>query len=383
MSYPVGQPIYQTIEMLDDANVAITGLVAADFAIFTAVKLPSGSPAVALALTEIGGGLYSVSFTPSTVGTWATHVQYVGPPLRDFTNTEDLVVGASAGVTGVAASGGATTTLSELRRSVAEEFGDFLELIATGADADNTVIDENRIVLADKAYAGSQAYVKSGTALNVGETRFVVGSSTSAHSIQVNPEFPAITQAGDVIWLFNLRGKGFRVNEIDRAINRAIRHARSYTTLELIAVLVDPFDKADPVMTVPDYFTGIASVEYEDADGLWQEIRRSPSPSGNGWFLLPGRILRILGTEQCPVDGMTVRLHGEGLPLELAADDDETTIGGEWLIFQACAYLARTGMERLPNRGDRERLFQWYEQMAETLLHTIHNVPMVNATRVI
>lgn len=386
----VGDVLFETQILRDNAGLPFTGLVDTDFAVLEAYALSQPTTTAVVSVVEIGEGEYSFSFSPSSAATWTLHIVFADPSLpipREYSATWIVdpigAGGAGAPTTDVLSTIGPLTSLFDLRRAVAEEFGDFHELIATATGADNTVIDDERLVLANNAYAGSQAYVKAGTAANIGVARFVTGSSTTSHSLTVNPHFPAPTQSGDVFWLFCLRGKGYVLSELDRAINRAIRFARSFTTIVLSVEMITPFDKDVGTLTIPNYFTGISSVEAMDETGMWSEVRRASAPSGNGWMLLPGRQMRITGTEGALIDGFGLRLHGEGLPLELTAGSEMTSIPSEWIVYQACAYLSRQGMDRLPQRADRERLMQYYENLAEQLLYTIHNVGLVNATKVV
>jgi hypothetical protein len=384
MAFIVNERIDASFQILDNSDVAVTGLTEADFDTFEAYLLPSGATTAILTLTEVvgGNGEYAASFTPTVTGVWAINAIFHEGQLDRRQFTGDYEVESAATVTSaVIALGGVTTTLAQLREDVARELGDCLELVATEDASNVTLKDARRIQLASNAYAGREAYFASGTPANVGEWRFVTSSDPSSHTINFDPELPADTTAGDRVLLFNERGRGFSKVEYDSAINRAIRFARNYALIDQMATLVDPFDAGNPVLTIPSSFLYVSSVEYLDGDDLWQETRRASSPTSEGWFLLPGRAIRLTGNDALATDGATIRVIGQGSPAELASDDDETAVDAEWLVMQAAAYLDRAGIDRSKNR-DRERTMQYRQNLANELLPSIVLLPRPNGTRV-
>ncbi|HSE46442.1 MAG TPA: hypothetical protein VLA89_14040 [Gemmatimonadales bacterium] len=382
MAYYVNEVIEASVQILDDSDAALLGLTSNDFDIIRAVKLPDGDTTVAVTVEEIGNGLYSFSFTPTSTGTWALQLTYNdgGPTERNFGGDFLVERRSSASPTAVA-SGGLTTTLIQLVQDVAAELGDLTKLTATAAGSDVTLKDERRIKQATNAYAGREIYFVSGTADNVGEWRFVTGSDPSASVVNFDPALDAATAAGDVAILINERGRGFSYDEYVDAINRAIRFARNHALIDMLDELDDPWDEEAPEIDIPDAFLYVSSVEFEDDDGLWQEVRRASSATDDGWYLLPGRLLRISGSSSSEADGFSLRLIGQGAPSELSDDDDATTIDSEWLVMQAASYLDRGGIDRSKNR-ERERTMQYRQNLANGLLPLIVTLPRVNAVRV-
>lgn len=203
----VNQAISDIFILRDDADAALTGKVAADFSVLEAYALPSGSPTATVSLTEIGGGEYAVTFTPTVAATWVGHVVYDdGTIFREFSQTYEVTTTAS--VTATSATGGLVHTRKELRRFLADDFGDLVIMTATSAsENDQSFIDALTINSGVEHATGRELLFTGGTASNLGLVRRVINTTDSANRLTFTPAANAVPQTGDEIEVVNERDR--------------------------------------------------------------------------------------------------------------------------------------------------------------------------------
>jgi hypothetical protein len=89
--------ITDTFVLRDNANVAITGKIISDFTTMEAYLLTNAATTAAITLNEIGAGEYGISFTPTVVGTWTSHIVWnSGGVFREFSQTYIVEAAAPA-----------------------------------------------------------------------------------------------------------------------------------------------------------------------------------------------------------------------------------------------------------------------------------------------
>lgn len=363
MAYAVGQTITDTLILRDNLDAPITGQIADDFAVIEAYALPSGATTAAAALSEIGSGEYAVSFTPTTAATWTMHVVYdSGGVFREFSQTYvvDTVAAASTPVT---PGGTVGITRKDLRRMVmGDRLHDLLVLTATAGGTVNQFTDDVELTDAQNAYLGSQAMPTGGTAPNLGAVVRVIGSDAATHTLTVTPDLPSPTQAGDEWELVNLNGRGWRFQEVHRAINAVLRTAFAEFLIDRTDVVAAAFDANAPTVAVPDGVTHVAAVLVQDPSGDWTDVRRARRPGayGNGyWIDRAAGTVGIEGRYRWYADGLVVKLVGKGRHPDLVDDSSLVYVDPDWLADEVAAQLAAD-----PIKG-RPALAQLYRAGAE------------------
>lgn len=334
--------IGDTFILRDNGDVAITGLTAVSFVTLEAYALPSGSPTATVTLTEIGAGEYSVAFTPTTAATWTVHVLYnAGGVFREFSQTYEVTSVVSS-VTAVSATAAVSHTRKDLRRMLADDFGDLVILTATSPSTNTlTLIDSENINGGVEHYNGRQVLFTGGTAGNLGLVRRVTSTNDAANTLIFTPAVNSAVQSGDEAECVNERGKGFTIAEYHRAINRAIADAWPLGMIHAREEIVGLFDADTPEVTVPATLAKVYQVEWEDSNSVWHPILKATRTNHTGWMSDPAAgQLRIHGWPAAHADSATIRLLGYGRQGTLASDADTCALNADWLIAQAKYHLA-------------------------------------------
>ncbi len=259
------------------------------------------------------------------------------------------------------------TSRRKLRRDVLRGLGDLRVLTATSTGTDVDFRDSVNLTGEPGIYRGREVIFVQGTSANVGEIRYVTGSSQTLNAIGFGDALPAATATGDVAEMVNTRGTGFHIQEIHDAINQAIRNIGDRA---LVPMPVEHLSyTAGDELAIPDEFLTIEDVQWldENDEDVWHSIRRSPRVTAGGWSVNKGsRTISLAGSAPSLVDGRTVRVWGLAEPEELFADGDETTIDPEYLTMQARANLALERFMRNPT-PETERISFLFEQRAGIL----------------
>jgi hypothetical protein len=346
MSYTVGETISDELELADGA----TGQTAATITA-TAYLLPSAATTAAVAITEIGGGVYALSFVPSAAGQWSLRAVYDGDTYGP--STFDVDAQGSVGITPTPVTGG--TSLSQLVRRLGYRLGDVIVCTATADGTANQFYDEVNLRRANSSYRSWQAYVVSaGVPGNVGALRFVQGSDQASGSITVQPALPAgIFMQGDVVDLHGSAGTGWTVTEKIAALNDAILQAATMGGIEIVADAADLFDRDDPLVTVPAQFRFVHNVEWLDSEGLGRTIPYAKARGKPGWYAnkATGQI-ELVGGYREEADGAYLRFWGHGDHVALTDADDATLVNPTWLVAAAGYYLVTGyGQDRNPDKA--------------------------------
>lgn len=373
MSYVVNIAITDTFVLRDNANAALTGKVAADFATLEAYALPGGSPTASVTLTEIGSGEYAATFTPTTAATWTVHIVYdSGGVFREFSQT--YAVAASGVTAGIAATSG--TTLKNLRRLVGQGLGDCVICVATDAGNDQTFYDDEHLDGPDNAYKGFDLYFTGGTVANLAQRRRLTASTQGTGLVTWNRPLPSATAEGDEAELWNTRGIGIKPTEVNDAINAAITFAAAQVTIPVEAEVADAFDRDSPTLVIPAAITrGIYAVVWEDDEGLIEEVDPANGYGREGWFYdRSSQRVIIGGSYLSHMDGQTVTIKGVGRPALLSADTDTTSINAEWLVAEATRRVVTAARLRNP---DYERYLppHWQESQQKRELPSGRGIP--------
>jgi hypothetical protein len=244
------------------------------------------------------------------------------------------------------------TTLGELRRRLGYRLGDVIVATATEAGTTTTFVDEKTLRRADNAYRSWEAYISSAAiAANVGETRFVQGSTQSGGVITLQPELPGSTAYGDVIELHGSAGVGWYVAEKHAAINDAIAQAGTMGGIETTATATDLFSRDSPLVTVPSQFRFLHHIEWLDSYGHGNSIPYAKGRNKSGWWTNRNGEIEISGDYRESADGTYIRFWGHGDHVPLEAEDDATLVNATWIIAAAGYYLTTGyGQDRNPEK---------------------------------
>lgn len=259
-------------------------------------------------------------------------------------------------------------TRRQIRRDVLRAVGDLRLLKATADGSNVTFIDSVNLVGETGAYRGREVIFTSGTAANLGEIRYVTGSSQQQRGLGFGIALPADTKAGDEAEMLNTRGTGFHLQDVHDAINQAIRGIAGRA---LVPAGTDEIAYSrGTAIVVPPEFATIENVQWQPANSQcaeWRTLPKATRVGGFGWSVDPAaREVVIAGKPGWRLDGGLVKVWGLAPPPELLDDADQTALDPEWLTNATAALLLRGRYLRMPT-PETERLVYMLSQKADAL----------------
>lgn len=266
-------------------------------------------------------------------------------------------------------------TLRELRRAVADRFGDLTQLTTT-ANGDNstftTLIDALNVNGGSEHFNGRMLLVTSGTYAN--HKARITGTADSTGTLTFTPAAGGRIVSGVTVDVFNRRGIGFTIAEYDRAINNAIDDAFPLGLIEI----VDPLTSGEATstddvttITVPVDLYEVFAVEWQDDDDLWREVPKATRTNLFGWKATADGIITITGLPQEDTEEHSLRLRGYGRQDQLTADTDACLLPKEWVVARAAYHLALGALMRGSEYGALAQQFAREAEMVRTRLRTV------------
>jgi hypothetical protein len=247
-------------------------------------------------------------------------------------------------------------TRKNIRRRVLSRLGDLLVVTATSTGTDTTLVDARNLIGEPDSYRGRFIRFTGGTVANIGEIRYISGSSRSTRTITLDDALPSATAVGDEAEIANIRGTGYRFQDVDMAIDAAFEAAADFA-LEQVSYTAGTYDEDTPYIDIPPTWVSISGVDWQDPDTLvWSRMSYHHRKYGDGWTLdRPGMRVYISGETSARVNGGEIRLIGQDRPTIPVNDDDRTNINSEWIIARCVSELSSSAYRRMPT-PDRERV---------------------------
>jgi hypothetical protein len=334
-----GDTVKDYFTVVDEADTLITG---ATFDVGS-TEDPDGDE-FDLVITEIGGGVYRVTFLAAKVGTYYYRVDTnnLDPAQmweETFTVGPVTLYGAAIGT------GAYGNTLGNLIKRVATRVKDFAELEATaqGSEDGTTLFDNLRLaaIPAGSLKGAGICCVYPTTADIYLEERRVQDSSEENQLLTITPPFSGQVQIGDGFHLTNLQSKGYWRNQYRNAINEVIAAIHPMHLVPVSYDYPDLFYSDDPYVPAPLHLTHIYGVQAETEWGIAdipfsdQNIRGLP-----GWSVdYSNANILINGSWANTLNEASIRLLGYGRPAELVNFDDYTTVEPGFLVPAAASIL--------------------------------------------
>jgi hypothetical protein len=355
-----GEPLqtYITYAYPDD-----TPILNATFSVESALRSDGTSFAGTVIVSESANGVYTVT-APTEItdppGTWHLVVRSnlddaLFSEKFDITSTRAPVVV----IQNIYRSG---ITRRDLRRMVARELGDLVDVRATLQGTESSIVDTINLTLENRHYNGMDIRcVSAAASQNVGRFATVTASSQDHSSVNFVPPFPLPTMPGDEFELTNFRGTGWRGVEYDNAINAAIlRAGDEHYTIPYSTTLTDRFSRNAPTLTIPDEFAYFAGVAYTDRRGE----RKTLPPSSYDVDRYSNEVT-IRTSFRGKMQGASVTLRGRTEPPLLEADEHATPIPVDWILTEVKAILQNKVVSQGAGQ-DRSRLFYMDRQGADS-----------------
>ena len=259
------------------------------------------------------------------------------------------------------------TTRRQLRRDTLKALGDLRILKATNVGDDQRFIDTLNLVAEVDAYRGREVIFTGGTVANLGQMRYVTGSSDEFRALGFGVSLPAATAVGDECEMVNTRGTMYRLADVHDAINQAIRAVGSQTLTP--AGSDEQTYARGTAIEVPPEFRTVESVQWLDAwdTTTWRSVPKARRVNGPGWSVdRANRTVVISGDSAWNLNERTIVVRGLAEPSELHDDSDTTTLDPEFLSTYAQALLAKAKFLRMPT-PETERTMFALQQLAGSL----------------
>lgn len=241
-----------------------------------------------------------------------------------------------------ATTGQLTRTFQQLRQQTADKFEDLVQLVATasGNVGATTIVDTYHINDGTEHFNGRDVLSTHATN-NPGLKRRVTATNSTTGTITLNSALTTQTATSDTFDVFNRRGRGFTIDQYNRAINNAILAAYPGAVIQVVASITAAFDVDTPEITVPASVTEVITLEAKDTSGDWHVVPKARSRGGEGWW--PDQNagqLRLHGRNAWDVDTLSLRVHGYGRQDVLSAETDTCAIRPEFVVAHAAYSLA-------------------------------------------
>lgn len=330
MAFTAGETITEYISHIVGGS-AVTG---ATFTVISA-RDPSGT-AFTPTVTEIGLGVYRVTFSASTAGTWYLLLADAAQtPDVYYENTWDVDEAPDTSGTetpGIAATSGITRR--ELRRSIGRIVGDLLLVEATGPGSTTSIVDAINGGAANASHKGRVGIVSEGTAANLGRFVRVTDTNHTAFSFTFTPALPVLTATGDVIEFYNERDTGTPPKLIVEHINDVIRAVGFGNLVDAESDDLTWTSDDTEGLAVPAEWNGFYGVAFKDWTERWQRL-----PPADIELDPINRVVFLSNFSQWRASDRTVKLLGTVQPDILETDDAVTAINPEFLRLQAGASI--------------------------------------------
>lgn len=257
-------------------------------------------------------------------------------------------------------------TRGQLRRRIAGRLGDVQDLIATEDGSNTTLIDAIRLSGAIEQPKNRDIVFTSGP--NQGVTRRVTGWDLVAGFVDF-ADVPDVTTTGDKAELYNFRGRGWRVEEYNDAINQALVDASDLARVRM-GYAPDPYDAHTGLIPItnPD-MTHLVTLSYEGYGGIYETVPHALNFRGEGWSYDP-TIQSIDVRGGVIPGGAILRVQGFKRPDPLITDSDVTSINAEWLTVKACHVLCMAAISRDPSNYNEGMVYGQEAEQTRSCLRT-------------
>lgn len=249
------------------------------------------------------------------------------------------------------------STLAELRRAVARLVKDYQSVTATATSSDKTSFTDTRNLWEDRdRFRGADILFTSGT--NSGLKRRITGSTLAgsiswAQGADTTVETTAIPQAGDTADVFNLKGRGYRIEHYNEALSTALKMGHPQTRLVRVETLTPALVTTVDRYAIPANFTHVTKLQYQDSTG-WHDLPKSGGANYRWEVDLQNMEIALDQGIRYQLDGKPVRLTGYQRHTDLVNDTDICNVDDEWLISKA------TGLLLLADRNEENLAWGQY-----------------------
>jgi hypothetical protein len=239
-------------------------------------------------------------------------------------------------------------TRAQLRRRVADVFGDLVALTATGNGTSTTFVDTLNVNSGAESFDGREIFFTSGS--NSGLTRRITSTTPASGTLTFTTSVTS-TATSDTAEVYNRRNRGITVNEYHRAINNAIEECNGIALAQVIETIAAAYSATDQTIAMPATLFEAFRVEWQDSDDQWREVKKSLR-GGQGWTAEPSAaVIRIEGRPAWQADTSSIRIHGYARAAPLTTDAGTCPFDGHAIVMTAAYRLCLSKITSDPAFG--------------------------------
>lgn len=236
----------------------------------------------------------------------------------------------------------AETTRADLVEEIAQRFGYYRKITATGGST-TTIVSTSGLYETDDAHVGKYAYVLTdaggSSAAPEDQERPITNYVQSTATLTVSPAFTVAVAASDIIEILQVRR-----SDIENYINSAIRLAGNTWLVQKVDDTIITFVANDYDYTLPSGLVGLLAVEARTGTATpWIPLE--------GWRVseTPGAQKLVFNTIAGLASGDTIRLVHLTLPSEM--DSESSVLGlGEPVEREMIEFVIATTLFLLHNQ---------------------------------
>jgi hypothetical protein len=244
-------------------------------------------------------------------------------------------------------------TRRQLRQSIARMLNDYHTATAAGAGETGQLTDLHKLARESDYFKGMQVVFTDEDSPNYLHMATVTRSDGPTRTIFFEPPVSGSIPSGDVVDLYNFRGRGSTYDQYNDHINDAIRVARDLHALVPMTVEgEDAYNYQTRRIAVPDELVSLAYVTFTET----HTGRRRKISSRD---MTVDRLSRevVFGSYAYGWNGYTPTFVGYGMPDLLEDDDDTTEIEAEWLFNEVKAQILERQVASGMPVGSQDRLY--------------------------
>lgn len=242
---------------------------------------------------------------------------------------------------------------AQIRQTVARMLNDYYRAQATSDGGTGTFTDVYNLARETDHFKGMEVYFANPLSSHYGHIATVTHSDGPTRTISFEPPLPDSVVQGDVVELYNFKGRGSTITQYNASINDAIAVARElHALVPTVVTGTDPFLLTPGSLAIPDALESFSSVGFAMPDGR-SEMARSGSYTVNRftWTLDFKPRVSAAYHRRYPT------FYGYSMAPFMNNETDETSIESEWLFNEVKAQILERLVASGMPIGDQSRIY--------------------------
>lgn len=243
-------------------------------------------------------------------------------------------------------------TRGRIRQTIARMLNDFHTGTAEATGQTGQITDRQNFARETDYFKGMEVVFADPYSTNSGHKATVTRSDGPTRTIFFEPPVESNIPEGEVVELYNFRGRGSTYDQYNQHINDVISVARDlHALVPLVIEGSDTYNRTTRRMEIPYDLVSLAYVSFTDRTGRKRTVR----PQEMMVDRLTGEI--ELSASSGHWNGFTPTFVGYGMPDYLDDDEAETSIEAEWLFNECKAQILERYLASGMPVGSQDRVY--------------------------